>query len=128
MLQQLLFRLARSRLGGVLVGWVFAHLSGVLPVRRCYETRRIIAFDHPCPSYPVHVLIVPKTAIRRFEDLGQADLPVVADVVATAQRLVGELRLGECGYRLIVNGGRYQDVKQLHFHLVSEDDQPEPMA
>jgi histidine triad (HIT) family protein len=122
MLQGLLFRLARSRLGGVLVGWVFAHLSGVLPVRRRYETKRIIAFDHPRPSYPRHILIVPKKAIRGFEDLGQADLPVVIDTVVAAQQLVSELRLGECGYRLIVNGGTYQDVKQLHFHLISEHD------
>jgi diadenosine tetraphosphate (Ap4A) HIT family hydrolase len=29
------------------------------------------------------------------------------------------VRLKEAGYRLIVNGGKYQDVAQLHFHLVS---------
>jgi diadenosine tetraphosphate (Ap4A) HIT family hydrolase len=36
------------------------------------------------------------------------------------QSLVVEFRLEEIGYRLIVNGGKYQDVPQLHFHLVSE--------
>ena len=34
--------------------------------------------------------------------------------------LVQDLELAERGYRLIVNGGAYQDVKQLHFHLISE--------
>ena len=28
--------------------------------------------------------------------------------------------LAESGYRLIVNGGKYQDFPYLHFHLVSD--------
>jgi diadenosine tetraphosphate (Ap4A) HIT family hydrolase len=33
---------------------------------------------------------------------------------------VSELELERAGYRLVVNGGKYQDVAQLHFHLISE--------
>jgi diadenosine tetraphosphate (Ap4A) HIT family hydrolase len=36
------------------------------------------------------------------------------------QSLVGDFALEACGYRLVTNGGRYQDVPQLHFHLISE--------
>jgi histidine triad (HIT) family protein len=121
MLGRLLFALARSPIGHLVVGLAFARLSGVLPVRRRYETRRVIAFDHPRPSYATHILIVPKKAIRRLEDLGPSDSPILADTIAAAQQLVRELRLAEHGYRLIVNGGAYQDVAQLHFHLISED-------
>jgi histidine triad (HIT) family protein len=116
----LLFGIARGPIGERLAGWVFAHASGVLPIRRRYESKRVVAFDHPRPSYPVHILIVPKKAIRGFEDLGKADLPVLADTFAAAQLLVEDLGLAERGYRLIVNGGAYQDVRQLHFHLISE--------
>ena len=35
------------------------------------------------------------------------------------QSLVAELDVEGPGYRLIVNGGGYQGVPQLHFHLVS---------
>jgi len=35
------------------------------------------------------------------------------------QDLVGQLGLES--YRLIVNGGKYQDFPYLHFHLVSDD-------
>jgi histidine triad (HIT) family protein len=116
----LLFGIARGPIGGRLVGWVFAHASGLLPIRRRYESKRVLAFDHPRPSYPVHILIVPKKAICGFEDLGKADLAIVADTFAAAQLLVEDLELAGRGYRLIVNGGAYQDVKQLHFHLISE--------
>ena len=117
---KVLFDIARGPIGGRLAGWVFAYASRILPTRRCYESRLVVAFDHPRPAYPVHIVIVPKKAIRGFEALGKADLPVIADTFAAAQLLVADLDLGDRGYRLIVNGGAYQDVKQLHFHLISE--------
>ena len=39
------------------------------------------------------------------------------DLFSTVQELVNEMQLAETGYRLVVNGGAYQDVPQLHFHL-----------
>ena len=42
------------------------------------------------------------------------------DLIATVQDLVREFHLETGGYRLITNGGSYQDVPQLHFHLVSD--------
>ncbi|HEU5097858.1 MAG TPA: HIT domain-containing protein [Roseiflexaceae bacterium] len=117
---KVLFDIARRPIGGWLAGWVFAYASRILPIRRRYESRLTVAFDHPRPSYPVHILIVPKRAIGGFEDLGKAELPVLADTFAAAQLLVEDMGLAERGYRLIVNGGAYQDVKQLHFHLISE--------
>jgi histidine triad (HIT) family protein len=116
----LLFDVARGPIGEWLAGWVFAYASRMLPIRRRYESRRVVAFDHPRPSYPVHILIVPKKPIRGFEDLGKADLPILADTFEAAQLLVEDMRLAERGYRLIVNGGAYQDVRQLHFHLITE--------
>jgi hypothetical protein len=32
--------------------------------------------------------------------------------------------LAEGGYRLIVNGGKYQDFPYLHFHLISDLNTP----
>jgi diadenosine tetraphosphate (Ap4A) HIT family hydrolase len=32
---------------------------------------------------------------------------------------VEQLHLQDSGYRLIINGGKYQTVEQLHLHLVS---------
>ena len=118
---KVLFEIARGPVGEWLAGWVFAYASRILPIRRRYESRRVVAFDHPRPSYPVHILIVPKKAIRGFEDLGKADLAVLADTFAAAQLLVEDLELAERGYRLVVNGGAYQDVRQLHFHLISDE-------
>ncbi len=94
-------------------------MSHIIPVQRLRETQTLVAFHHPRPGYPVHVLLVPKKALGRLADLTAADSDFLADVFKTVQDLVEEQDLEEAGYRLIINGGKYQDVAQLHFHLVS---------
>ncbi len=94
-------------------------MAPLLPVNKLYETEAVVAFYHPRPSYPLHILIVPKRAIRSLLDLSEADTPVLGDVVVVAQHLVRELHLEAAGYRIMVNGGPYQDVGQIHFHLIS---------
>ena len=112
--------LARSPLAGYLLGWIFAHMSFALPVRRLRETDASIAFYHPHPSYPTHILLAPKKAIPSLADLTSSDQDFLVDLVVCVQSMVDELGLQDPGYRLIVNGGGYQGVPQLHFHLVSE--------
>ena len=115
----LLFSLARTKFARYLIGWIFAQMSFAIPVKRLHETDTLLAFYHPRPSYAVHILLVPKKAIANLMELKETDQAFLADVLWITQKLVEELGLGETGYRLLVNGGKYQDVPQLHFHLVS---------
>jgi histidine triad (HIT) family protein len=119
-LSRILFTVARSRLAAAWIGWSFAYMSWLLPVERLYETEQVMAFHHPRPSHKLHILIVPKRSIRTILDLASDDTSILAAVVAAAQYLVKELALEERGFRLIVNGGAYQDVMQVHWHLVSD--------
>jgi histidine triad (HIT) family protein len=114
-----LFNLARLPLTRLLIGWIFAHMSFAIPVNRLRDTDTLLAFYHPQPSYPVHILLVPKKAIGSLVELQSEDDVFLAEVFRVTQELVRELDLTTSGYRLIVNGGEYQDVPQLHFHLVS---------
>ena len=96
-------------------------MSFALPVDRLIETPTLLAFHHPTPAYPYHVLLVPKKPIATLADLDpSADRDFLTDLVATVQKLVKQFNLAEGGYRLIVNGGKYQDFPYLHFHLVSD--------
>jgi len=115
----LLLRLTRTRLGRRLTGWIFAHMSQLLPLDRLAETGTLIAFRHPQPAYPFHVLIVPKSQVASLETLDPADSLFLTDLYSTVQGLVREFNLTTDGYRLIVNGGKFQDFPQLHFHLIS---------
>ena len=101
-----------------LIGWIFAHMSFVIPVKRLRETETLMAFEHPKPAYKFHVLIVPKKAVRSLIDLDAKDSAFLTDIYSVVQSLVHEHQLS--AYRLIVNGGEYQDFPQLHFHLISD--------
>ncbi len=105
-----------------LIGWLFAHMSFAIPVQRLRETETLLAFHHPKPAYPFHVLLVPKKAILSMQELDPSDTAFLSDLYSTVQSLVKEFQLP--AYRLIVNGGEYQDFPQLHFHLIS----PSPLA
>jgi len=93
-------------------------MSFVIPVKRLRETETLMAFYHPKPSYPFHVLLVPKKAVASLKKFNSTDAIFLADLYSTVQNLVNEFHLS--AYRLIVNGGEYQDFPQLHFHLVSD--------
>jgi len=114
----LILRLARTRLGRWLTGWIFAHMSQFLPLDRLAETGTLVAFHNPQPAYPFHVLIVPKRQVDSLEVLDPAESVFLVDLNATVQALVKQFDLGPGGYRLIVNGGKFQDFPQLHFHLI----------
>jgi histidine triad (HIT) family protein len=94
-------------------------MSTILPIHRLRETKNLIAFHNPEPTYPLHFLIIPKQPITRFMDISPSDQGLIMELVQMIQCLVEELDLDEEGYRLIVNGGKYQSLPRLHFHLVS---------
>lgn len=93
-------------------------MSFVIPVYRLRETETLMAFHHPKPSYSFHVLLVPKKSVASLKDFDSKDTTFLSDLYSTVQSLVDEFHLA--AYRLIVNGGEYQDFPQLHFHLVSD--------
>ena len=93
-------------------------MSFAIPVKRLHETETLMAFYHPKPAYPFHVLLVPKKAVLSLKDLDSTDTAFLTDLYSTVQNLVDEFQLP--AYRLIVNGGEFQDFPQLHFHLISD--------
>lgn len=115
-----LFQLARSDAASYFIGYAFEYASSLIPIRRLFEDRTLIAFLHPVPFWHTHYLIVPKRRIPTFVSVDLADRESVDRIVQifqTAQAL-GRKR-GLKTYSVLVNGGIYQDVPQLHFHVVS---------
>jgi histidine triad (HIT) family protein len=97
---------------------MFEHMSFAIPVKRLRETETLMAFHHPRPAYPFHVLVVPKKAVLSLQELDATDTAFLTDLYSTVQNLVKEFQLS--AYRLIVNGGEFQDFPHLHFHLISD--------
>ena len=116
----LFYRLARTWLGEFLLGLIFSCFSFAIPVNKLRDTETLIAFFHPQPSYPTHILLVPKRKYRSLIDVSPDDVELMKDLIDVVSSLVEEFDLQTAGYRLIVNGGESQDVKLLHFHLISD--------
>lgn len=93
--------------------------SGEVAVEKVRETDRVLAFHHTKPSYPLHIVIVPKEHIETLVDV--ADFSIIEEVFVVAQAIIRELGLHETGYRIVTNGGVYQDSRHLHFHLISSE-------
>ena len=93
-------------------------MSFAIPVKRLRETDSLMAFYHPKPSYDFHILLIPKKAVASLQELDTKDSAFLMELYSTVQSLIDEFQLPT--YRLIVNGGEYQDFPQLHFHLVSD--------
>ncbi|NTW45074.1 MAG: HIT domain-containing protein [Anaerolineaceae bacterium] len=95
-------------------------MSNFLPVNQLENTSRLIAFFHPQPAYPFHVLVVPKVEIQSMMDLSPAHNLFLSECFATIQKIVKQYDLETPGYRVVINGGKNQDFSLLHFHLISE--------
>ena len=118
-LYQLLRILLQLSLLRALFIWCLKNMSELIPVDKISETDTLICFYHPQPAYPLHILLLPKEDIRDLSRLDPAEGEFFADLIKTVNELVEQLDLEKPGYRLIVNGGKYQEFPQLHFHLVS---------
>ena len=124
--RRLLFWLSRTRPMGFVVRLAFGRLWWLLPVRRVAQTARVLAFEHPAPSWQPHLLLVPKRSIRSLLAARPADAAYLGEIVRLGFGLAVRrgLASGETGtgFALLVNGGTYQDVPQLHVHLAGLDE------
>lgn len=112
-------RFLKTKIAKVIAGIVFSRASFLIPVKRLRETDSWMAFNHPHPSYPVHIVIIPKRRIANWLALPIDDLPLYSEFIGITLGMIRDFCLEEAGYRLIINGGKYQSFPQLHFHLVA---------
>lgn len=78
-----------------------------------YEDDDVVAFANIAPVAETHILIIPKKHVATFMDLDG----IVDSMKLAAQKLVSEKGIGEA-YKLIFNGGSYQKVHHVHWHLL----------
>jgi histidine triad (HIT) family protein len=122
LLSGLLFRASRNDLVDPIVRVTFAHLSRFLPIRRVTDTDMSVVFYHPRPSWSTHVLIVPKIGIPSLLEATPTQLPALREVFRQARIAAERVCTGSSARSLIINGGHYQDVGQLHAHLICGHD------
>ncbi|MFC7878291.1 HIT domain-containing protein [Isoptericola sp. NPDC057391] len=94
-------------------------VAGDLPADVVASTDRVIAFRDIDPKAPVHVLVVPREHHGDVATLAAADPALLAEVVAMADRVAGDLADGQ--YRFLFNSGPRagQSVFHVHGHVLA---------
>ncbi len=92
-------------------------LNNKIEVKKEVETNNVLAFHHTKPDWTFHVVIVPKHHITRLADV--EDISLIADIFTVIKEIILKYQLHEKNYKIITNGGEFQDSQHLHFHLVS---------
>lgn len=92
-------------------------LSEKLAVEKVRETENVLAFYHTKPNWTLHIVIIPKQHVTRLVDL--KNMNIIQEIFEIAKDIIKEKRLTENNYKIITNGGSFQDSQHLHFHLVS---------
>lgn len=118
MIGKVLFKLAKKPLMGGLIGNAFRWFAWAVPVKKVYEGKEAIAFFHPKPSYKSHIVIVPKRAIANLQMMSGGGLCGYFEKIwEAAAQICAEREEFAGGAILMANGGKRQEVGQVHFHL-----------
>ena len=100
---------------------IFARIPrGELPCTKLYEDEHALAFNDIAPQAPVHVLVIPKTALVSFADFAASAPPETgAGFLAAMGHVARQLGLEAPGYRILANMGAdaHQEVPHFHVHI-----------
>lgn len=94
-------------------------VAGEIPATVVYESDRVLGIRDIAPKAPVHLLVFPKSGrYPNVAALAAGDPPLLAELVAAAQRLADEHSGG--AYRLVFNTGAEagQTVFHVHAHVL----------
>lgn len=89
-------------------------VKGELPSTKEYEDKEVLAFKNINPVAETHLLIVPKKHIGTFMDLNGE----LEGLVLAAKKIINDKKIGS-GYKLVINGGKYQEIQHFHLHLLA---------
>lgn len=94
-------------------------VSGEIPVEKLHDDEHCIAIRDIHPRAPVHLLLIPKKAIRRLVDASADDQALLGHMMLVAGKLARDHGVGE-SFRLLVNNGEGagQTVFRLHLHIL----------
>lgn len=80
-----------------------------------FENDDVMIFSNINPAADTHLLVIPKKHIETFLEL---DSEMLIKMHESVQKIIEDIHL-ENAYKLLFNGGRYQAVPHVHWHLMA---------
>jgi histidine triad (HIT) family protein len=94
-------------------------LSGRTTVKKVAETDNVLAYFHTRPSYPVHIVVIPKKHIASLVTVEDNDNDLLMELMKVVKQVATKVVTDNGACRVITNLGKYQDSKHLHWHVIS---------
>jgi histidine triad (HIT) family protein len=94
-------------------------LAGEIPCHRVYEDEQVLAFLDVAPLAPGHLLVIPKEAKARLDELSDESAAAIGRVLPRLCRAVVAETCAE-GCNVLQNNGTiaHQAVMHVHFHVI----------
>ena len=92
-------------------------LSGAIAIDTVWEDDRVLAFHHPRPKSPVHVVVIPKQHIASLLDPQALDGALLQSMLTAIQQAARALGLDRKGFFVRVNAAAPGVTPHLHWHL-----------
>lgn len=91
-----------------------------IPADIIAEGENWVAFRDIAPQAPIHFLVVPKRCIPRINEAAPSDTALLGTLLSAAAATAREQRLGDNGYRIVINNGPDggETVPHLHVHVL----------
>ena len=93
--------------------------TGEIEIRRVFEDDLVLAFHHPHPEAPLHVVIVPKKHTPSLLGPEALDPAVLVAMINAVQEVARRLKIGTEGLKLTANAGAPGVTPHMHWHVMS---------
>jgi len=92
-------------------------LTGAVTVETVWEDERVLAFHHPRPKSPIHVVVIPKQHVRSLLDPLALEPLLLQSMFKAIQQVACALELEREGFFVRVNVAAPGVTPHLHWHL-----------
>jgi len=93
-------------------------LSGALDVSVVFEDDRVLAFHHPDPGAPIHVVIIPKVHVASLLSEEARDGALLSSILRAIQQAAGSLGLDGVGFFVRANAAAPGVTPHMHWHVM----------
>lgn len=93
-------------------------VAGNEPSVLVWENEDFMAIKNKYPVAPTHVLVIPKTHIKKTEVSTSGNEGFWGKIMMAVFEVVSQLGLDKTGYKLVNNGAGYNHFEHEHMHIL----------
>jgi histidine triad (HIT) family protein len=94
-------------------------LTGKAPIERVFEDELVLAFHHPRPIAPFHVVIIPKKHTPSLLGPEALDPTLLLAMIRAVQAVAAGIDVSTAGVKLTANAGAPGVTPHMHWHVTS---------